>query len=179
MPARLSTRLSWYYQTMVWLSGIGLLATAAWHILVLLGVDVPRTAWMPLEIGMFVVWFPAVISALPLNAQIRNARGGTWKILLQGAPTWMYLTALYLGIYAAVNWVLATGDLSRVTSNDAAFPRVGSGVTMLFYAVAMAILYSSGARENAVQCSEGHWIYPGQAKCPTCGQPREDVTAGR
>jgi len=86
---------------------------------------------------------------------------------------------IYLAIYAAINWVLATGGLGRVTSNDEAFPRVGSGITAVFYAIAMAVLYSSGARENAFRCSEGHWIYPGQEKCAMCGQPRETAAAGR
>ena len=166
-------RMSVYYRSLVWLSGLGLLAAAVWHILTLMGIELSRSLWMPLSIGMFVVWFPAVISALPLNDRIRDAPRDAWKIILGGAPTWMCLTVLYIGIYAIVNWVLTTGGLSGITSNDEHFPRVGSGVITLFYATAMAILYSSGARANAISCSEGHLIYPGQQSCPVCGQSRD------
>ena len=161
-----------YYRTLVCLSGLGFLASFAWNVLTLIGIEVPKSLWMPLVVGIFFVWVPAVVSALPLNDRIADDPWHAWKILLEGTPTWMYVAVFYIGIYSLVNWVLATGGLGRVDSNSPAFPRAGSGITMLFYATAMAILYSSGARANATQCPEGHFIYPGQRFCSVCGPPR-------
>jgi len=162
--------LSRYYSTLVWASGAGLAAAVVWHVLTLVGVEVSRSLWIPLFTAMFPLWLAAIVSAGPVNDRIVADPHRAWKIVLEGAPTWMRLAPLYLSIYGMVNGVLATGELSRMTDRNPNFPRVGSAVIMVFYGTGMAMLYAAGKREHAVRCSEGHFIYPGQDVCPVCGQ---------
>jgi len=162
--------MSWYYRVLVIAAAAGFIGTATWHVLTLLGVEVPRDVWMPLSVGVFIVWFPAVVATLSVKDRIAADRRNMWKIALEGAPTWLCLAALYIAIYATINFILATGGFGSVTDKDPAFPRAGSGIDMIFYVTAMALLYAAGVREHAVRCPEGHLIYPGQDFCAVCGQ---------
>jgi hypothetical protein len=129
---------------------------------------------MTLFVGVFVVWLPAVITILPLNERIAENRRDTWKIIMEGAPTWMVLLCLYVGIYAFINFFLTTGMITgSVSSTDEHFQRVGSAIAMVFYSAASAIFVAAGARENAVRCPEGHLVFPGQDRCSICGQVPE------
>ena len=159
-----------YYRLLVWASALGLITSTSWHVLTLFGIPVSRSLWMPFFLAMFGIWFTAIISIMPLKDRIAADRSRFWKTVLEGAPTWMCLAVLYIGIYVVVNWVLTTGGLSRVTDRDPSFPRVGSAVMMLFYSSAMAMLYAAGARDRATHCPEGHWVFEGQAVCSVCGQ---------
>ena len=163
--------MSVYYRGAVIAAALGLAATGVWHVLTLLGTPVSRTFWVPLNVAMFPLWLAAIISIMPLRERIAADRWRMWKIVLDGAPTWMCLLALYVGIYAALNWVLATGMVfGRITDKDPSFPRAGSGMLMIFYASGMAMLYAAGARDQAVECPEGHFVFPGQDVCSECGQ---------
>jgi len=171
--------MSAFYRVLAWASGIGFVAAAAWHVLVLLGSDVPKPQWMPLFLGIFVVWVPAVLSIMPLRDRIASDRWHMWSIVLEGAPTWMFLGVIYIGIYGVVNFLLATGGLGRITDRDPAFPRAGSGSAMVFYFTAMAILQGAKAREGATRCPEGHLIAVGQSLCTECGRKADEGPNGQ
>jgi hypothetical protein len=166
-----STRLSTPKQILVFISVLGFVASTIWHVLTLFGRELPNSLSMLLFLGIFVVWLPAVITPLPLNDRIAENRRNTWKVVMEGAPTWMALVCLYVGIYASINFFLATGNITgSVSSTDEHFQRVGSAIAMVFYSTASAIFVAARARDDAVRCPEGHFVFSGQDRCSICGQ---------
>lgn len=169
-----SNRLSTPKQILVVISGLGFISSTVWHALTLFGRELPNGLSMTLFVGVFVVWLPAVITILPLNDRIAANRRDSWKIMMEGAPTWMALLCFYVGIYASINFFLTTGKITgSVSSTDEHFQRVGSAIAMVFYSTASAIFVASGARDNAVRCPEGHFVFSGQDRCSICGQVPE------
>ncbi len=154
-----------------WISGSALLASIACHVVVLLGYQVDPAVSVTLTIGIFVVWFPAVIAALPADRQRRDAGSRqVWKYLLAGAPMWMAVVAFAAMGYAVVNWILATGMLTgSISDKDPAFPRVMSGHAIAFYAAGMAMLYAAANRADPPRCFNGHRLATGQQRCDVCG----------
>ena len=69
----------------VWLSAIGRLVSLWIHVGAVMGRIVP-SAFRVLHVGIFVVWFTAVLVAQRL---VGNAnRNDVWKVVLKGAPDW-------------------------------------------------------------------------------------------
>jgi len=166
------TSMSASWRILVILPGLGLVGSTVWNLLTLLNHELSKSLWMTLTIGIFPLWFIAILTTFPLRDRIRDEPKKMWSIVLEAAPTWMCLLPLYIGVYAWVNFFLTTGQLfGSISSPDEHFQRAASGIDMVFYAAAMAMLYSAGARDNAIRCPEGHIIYPGQKTCPVCGQP--------
>src|SRR6185369_13985049 len=93
----------------VWLSGIGLLLSLWVHIGALMGRNVPSAFWV-LHVGIFVVWFPAVLVAQRL---VGNAsRKDFWKVILKEAPDWVRYVMYVLFAYEFVNFMISMGQSS-------------------------------------------------------------------
>ena len=153
------------------MSGLGLIAAITWHVLALLGRDLPHGVWLALFLGIFAVWLPAVLAILPLRGKLQEVGGiQTFRIIFAGAPLWMAALALLALAYAVVNFLLATGaPIGSVSDRDPSFQRVASGHAIAFYAAAMTILYAASIRADPPRCYNGHRLMPGQEKCAVCG----------
>ena len=124
---------------------LGLILSLWVHIGALLGLRVaPAAFFWVLHIGIFVVWFPAVLAARKRVGNLN--RRDFWKVVLKDAPDWMrYMVYVFFG-YAVVNFAIFF--LNTAGGSDGANPpatvwRGFSGHWMLFYSAAFAILYSA------------------------------------
>jgi hypothetical protein len=156
----------------VWLSAIGLVVSLWVHIGALTGRGVPSAFWV-LHVGIFVVWFPAVLVAQRL---VGNAnRRDFWKVVLKEVPDWMRYMVYVFSAYEFVNFMISMGQTSsggRHTTTSAADWRGFSGLWMVFYSAALAILYSAAkTMESCPRCANGHFVSPNALYCTWCGQP--------
>jgi hypothetical protein len=156
----------------VWLSAIGLLLSLWVHIGALMGRNVPSAFWV-LHVGIFVVWFPAVLVAQRL---VGNAnRKDFWKVILKEAPDWVRYMMYVLFAYEFVNFIISMGQSSsggRHTATSTADWRGFSGLWMVFYSAALAILYSAAKTlDSSPRCTNGHLASPKAVYCTRCGQP--------
>jgi hypothetical protein len=156
----------------VWLSAIGLLVSLWIHVGAFMGRTIPSAFWV-LHVGIFVVWFPAVLVAQRL---VGNAnRKDLWKVVLKGAPDWMRYMVYVFSTYEFVNFMISMGQASsggRHTTTSAADWRGFSGLWMVFYSAALAILYSAAkTMESSPRCANGHLASPNSLYCTRCGQP--------
>ena len=174
------------------LSALGFIASAIVHILALAGLTLPiGDGVFVLHVGIFAVWFPAVIAAMRLG---RGAdRGGwlafgssfdRWKAMLAGCPDWMRYALVVLFVYAFANFFLGMRNLPHGASHkwvisstsNAEAPaltvRLFSGHWLVFYGAAFAILYSAWRRPALLgtpTCANGHKALPTDNFCPACG----------
>ena len=156
----------------VCLAGIGLLASLWVHIGALMGRSVPSAFWV-LHVGIFVVWFPAVFVA---QRMVRNTnRKDFWKVVLKGAPDWVRYMMYVLFAYEFVIFIIFMGQSSsggRHTMTSATDWRGVSGLWMVFYSAAFAILYSAAkTTESSPRCANRHLASPNAIYCTSCGQP--------
>ena len=126
-----------------------------------------------LHVGIFVVWFPAVLVAQRLVGNLN--RRDLWKVVLKGSPDWMRYMVYAFFVYAFVNFLFFMGKTasgSSGTNPPASVWRGFSGHWMAFYSAALAILYT-GARavDTSPRCGNGHLALPNSTYCPKCGQP--------
>jgi len=162
-------RLRWIF---VWISAIGLVVSLLVHLAVVMGHTVSSFFWI-LHVGIFVVWFPAVLVAQKLG---RNAKGtDAWKGALRGAPQWMRYMVYGFLAYAMVNFFFfmtkAPGGSSGADA-PASVWRGFSGHWMAFYSAALAILYSAARVVDASpRCPNGHFASQKAIYCTQCGQP--------
>lgn len=156
----------------VWLSAIGLLVSLWVHVGALMGRGIPSALWV-LHVGIFVVWLPAVIVAQRLAGNTN--RKDFWKVVLKGAPDWVRYMMYLLFAYEFVNFMISMGQSSnggRHTASSAADWRGFSGLWMVFYSAALAILYSAAkAMDSSPRCLNGHLASPRALYCNRCGQP--------
>src|SRR5215831_7309479 len=87
----------------MWLAVAGFLASVIVHVYSLLGTANPfgPAAWA-LHVGIFVVWFPAVLVAQRLTRNVKRA--DFWKAIFRGCPPWVRRGAYILFPYAIVNF---------------------------------------------------------------------------
>ena len=128
--------------------------------------------WM-LHIGIFVVWFPAVLVAQRLVGNVN--RKDLWKVVLKDSPDWMrYMVYGFFG-YAMFNFLLFM--TKAPTGGGGANPpavvwRGFSGHWMAFYSAALAILYAAARNVDTIpRCTNGHMASSNAVYCPQCGQP--------
>lgn len=156
----------------VWLSAIGLLVSLWVHVEVLLGRGVPAAFWI-LHVGIFIVWIPAVLVAQRLVGNTN--RKDFWKVALKGAPDWVRYMMYVLFAYEFVNFITSMGQASgggRHAATSAADWRGFSGLWMVFYSAALAILYSAAkTMASSPRCTNGHLASPNTVYCTRCGQP--------
>ena len=155
----------------VWLSAIGLLVSLWVHIGTLMGHGIPSAFWV-LHVGIFVVWFPAVLVAQRL---VGNAnRKDFWKVVLKGAPDWVRYMMYVLFAYEFVNFMISMGQApngGRHATTSADW-RGFSGLWMVFYSAAFAILYSAAKTlDSSPRCVNAHLASSSAVYCTRCGQP--------
>jgi hypothetical protein len=129
------------------LAAVGLALSLIVHINSLFGAANPlgERAWL-LHVGIFIVWLPAV---LVVNNLARNfKRKDLWRASLRGCPRWMKLMVYFFFGYALVNFIMV---MFVHTGSGNALPNGGShshdfrgfsGHWMVFYATALALMYS-------------------------------------
>lgn len=161
------------------LSAVGLAASLVVHVFALFGIQSPLGTYTGLlVVGIFIVWLPTVIVAGRLGAQVKQKH--FWKAVLRGCPEWLrravYLSAAYAGFNFTRYAMLA---------DDGRRPQIGeqwsatqtwftTGHLMVFYCVALAVLYSAthtASRDAGRRCAKGHLVGPLAQYCEECGSP--------
>lgn len=137
------------------LSAIGLVLSLWVHLGSLTGHRVESDfLFMGLHAGIFVVWFPAV-----LVASRRSKGKGDWNAMLRGAPDGLKYMAYAFFAYAMVNFLYFMSqapEKQHGPNPPAPVWRGFSGHWMVFYSLALAILYAA-----AVSPSGGDAQRPG------------------
>nr|WP_314706666.1 hypothetical protein [uncultured Comamonas sp.] len=170
------------------------LSLAAWfvalvvHVWVLLHWPVPSAVVQHLHrvqvvmtVGIFVVWWPTAWVAQRMTERHGGSGGQgvvrfSWADALQGCPPWMRNTAYGLFIYTFINFFVSFGmGLTGAGAADAlGRMRMFSGLWLLFYGLAFAMMYSTLRTPSLVgqrSCSAGHAVRRGDSFCGQCGQP--------
>lgn len=159
---------------------LGLVASLIVHVLSLTGVLPPTGEYTwGLHIGIFVVWFPAVILMQQLMPDKKNFnQKDVWKVALRGCPPWVEKAIMGLFYYAIVNFVVffffavKSPPASRETPD---LFRGFSGHWMIFYGVAAAVFYSAmHATDEGRRCPNGHAVSLTAKSCEDCGLPVSD-----
>ncbi len=164
-------------QIFILLSAIGLVLSVVVHICVLLGIPNPlnEAAWL-LHIGIFVVWFPAVIVSCKWKNNVPAK--DFWKHALTGCPGWMKKMTFFFFGYAVINFIIFIGkDISGgvYPASESGTPdnivKGFSGHWMVFYSAALAIIYSHVyGKEKTRKCPNGHKVFSLTAEsCEQCG----------
>ena len=165
-------------QTLLYIFGplalAGLVLSVATHIAALMGKSGPLGDSVGiLHFGIFIVWIPAVIVAKGLTRGLK--RSDFWKAVLRGVPVWVRYAMYGLFAYTFVNFVIfiGLGGSSERHATEGMSPETARGFSghwMLFYAAALAILYSaSNVSDRDRQCPNGHRVDALAAVCETCG----------
>lgn len=156
-------------------AALGFFLSLIAHIASMFGKAVPSALpVMDLHIGIFVVWFPAVLVVSRMTGSAN--RKDLWKIALSGCPLWMRRAVYGLFGYTALNFVLFM--LRTRTQHDAgeASPSVVwgfSGHWLLFYGIAFAVFYSAIHAPKLLEkrfCPDGHSASHLDQYCPRCGR---------
>ena len=142
----------------------------------------PSSFFWGLHVGIFVVFFPAVLVAKQIG--MTSNRKDAWKIALRFAPPWMLYVFYVLFPYTFFNFF--RGFFTTAASNhghgdpSATEWRLFSGHWMLFYFCSLAILYSGLRSRTATGfCNNGHRFSSQYSKCPQCGEPTHYAPAGQ
>jgi hypothetical protein len=177
-PSRLSDAVPEWLDPFLWLfvglSVVGFVLSLWVHLGAVAGRRLaPAPFFWILHLGIFVVWFPAVIVANRLVGNVN--RKDSWKVILNGSPNWVrYLIYGFLG-YAVINLMYVfyeTKDGHDTGDNPPAVAWRGfSGHWMVFYLAALTILYTAAKRRTGSnRCVLGHRVGIGANFCPRCGQ---------
>lgn len=147
-----------WLRPLIVISAIGLFVSFWVHVGAVTGKFVaPSALFLTLHVGVFIVFFPAVIIA-NRKAGYRR-RKYYWDYVLQGSFTWMrYMLYMFSG-YAVLNFVIFTLQrLQTVPHSSSGGPtfaewRGFSGHWMAFYSCAFVILFSAAKRKAAPHVS--------------------------
>jgi hypothetical protein len=148
-----SRRLPSWLKPLLWLlvlaATVGLIASISVHVATFFGRQLlPEKYFFILHSGIFVVFVPAVFIAK------KRGVGSDWKSLLRKAPEWMQVMDWVFGIYAFINFAIffiQTQGYSNGTVPHSLEWRGFSGHWMVFYSVALSVLYPAAvAQEDAV-----------------------------
>ena len=157
------------------LACLGLILSAISHVYALCGMPGPLgdATWI-LHVGIFVVWFPAVIVAQRLARNVPQK--DFWKAALRGCPAWAR-TGLYgifgYGVLNFIYFIITVGKQKTAGPMPPPVVRGFSGHWMIFYGAAAAILYSyrQVGDDGPRKCPSGHEVGPMAQFCETCGLP--------
>jgi hypothetical protein len=164
--------MSMLLRPLLWLATAGFAVSAVAHVLSFLGRDVTggrSPLSTPLMVGLLVVFGAACLVA---SSEARFAPAQDfWKAALRGCPDWMRR-----GFYALFGYFLLNVAVSLATerwSRPGLWPPAGSAGLMVFYAIAVAVLYSRLAAGpiRPGRCAGGHEVPPPARFCPACGRP--------
>jgi hypothetical protein len=135
----------------------------------------PRGYFWALHVGVFVVFFPAIVVA---QKRVGNTnRRDFWKVILNGAPDsikyFLYAVFAYAFVIGVPSWIRALqrtpGPARPSDFNDWT---LFSATWMVFYWASFAILYTALKQERlSPRCLNGHPTHPGSNFCDRCGQP--------
>jgi hypothetical protein len=153
----------------MYLALLGFLASLTAHLASHMGIAKPfGLDPMPLHMGIFVVFVPAVLVSRRLAPG--HWRTNYWKTALRGCPAWMR-TGLYVIFgYAFLNFIAVM--LGEKTVGGATALRGFSGHWMVFYYGAFAIMYSAiqlARHDPAPRCKNGHVLHTVDKYCHECG----------
>lgn len=140
----------------------------------------PSSFFWLLHVGLFVVFFPAVMVAKQNG--MTSSRKDTWKIALRFAPPWMLYAFYSLFPYTFFNFFRGffTTAASHHRQGDSGVTewRMFSGDWMLFYFCSLALLYSGICSRTATGfCNNGHCFSSQYSKCPQCVEPTHYASA--
>jgi hypothetical protein len=167
----LKNLLKVFLYSFITLSALGLVLSLATHIARLLGFHPPEELNL-LALGIFIIWFPAVIVlSLITDGAFRK---DIWKVGLSGAPKWMHYMSYGFSIYALFNLVIfiVIGGSNPVDS-EGSMLRGLSGFILPFYSFGLAIFYSAsqiGKNGLIRKCANGHQVSFSARYCENCGQ---------
>jgi hypothetical protein len=170
-------------QWLVVAAGVGFVLSLLCNIVTRAGVmKIPQATFMPLFVGVFVVFFPTVLSAYKFQRMKGDWLGlKAWKYIGQGAPGWMRWAVVATFVYAFINFFTAASFASQSGPVSAeVFVVAGSGHTMLFYAACIWINYAAQRRtELGIEwaCQRGHSMSPEDKFCTECGAPMKITQA--
>ncbi len=138
--------MAWLLIPFIGLALLGLMLSLVAHLCGVLGLAQPlgQATW-GLHIGIFVVWFPAVVAGQSLDKDFKQK--DHWKATLRGCPAWLRWTSYGFLTHAIVNFIvfMALTWANPPPGGPAAPPIVFAGVSghwMAFYAMAAAMLWS-------------------------------------
>ena len=166
------------------LAALGLVLSIVVHVLAHLGYAPLGQGTFILHVGIFVVWFPAVLTLMRAGVfrfqMSMSPRAGwrSWQQMVRGSPKWMQRMTAGFFIYGFANFLLflavGTGGVSgnsRAVPDSPAVLWGFSGHWMIFYSAALTILYSTVRTWNApLKCPAGHLVSPVDRFCPECGE---------
>lgn len=155
-------------------AGVGLALSLLVHLAAVAGVASPlgNAAW-GLHIGIFLVWFPAVLVAQSLTRDTK--RRDFWRAALRGCPQWMRCMTYGFFGYAFINFALFIVGLFGQHDDELVSLRGFSGHWMAFYSAALALLYSYVHADTTVRrCIDGHVVSATASYCEVCGQPVQE-----
>lgn len=127
-------------------SAVGLILSLYAHIGALHGQQVvPDAFFWGLHVGIFPIWIPVVFIGKRLSKDAPRKQD-YWKFALKDAPDWMRYMVYGFFVYAIVNFMIfiAHAPAKQLPGNPPPMVWRGfSGHWMVFYAAAMAVLYSA------------------------------------
>lgn len=156
------------------IAALGFSLSLVAHILSLCGIEISSALHvMYLHIGIFVVWFPAVLVVSKMTGYAN--RRDLWKITLSGCPLWMRRAIYILFGYTAFNFILFMMRNGAQRESGETSPSIVwgfSGHWLLFYGIAFAVFYSAIHAPQLLEkrfCSYGHPASPLDQYCSRCG----------
>jgi hypothetical protein len=127
---------------------------------------VPEPLFGLLHVGIFVVWFPAILVAQKRFRTVQ--RKDLWKALLKGSPDWLryvvYAFSAYTGVMDFLTFFVYSG--SRRQDDPVLTSRGFSATWMMFYLIGLTILYGAArAVASGPKCLNGHPAASGDKFC--------------
>ena len=140
-------------------------------------VILPSSMFAAMHIGVFLVFFPAVLLAG------RRRNGLPWKFKKRengsGMPGWALKFAGFIFIYAMANFIIfifTAGSSKQHGAPSAIMWRGFSGHWMVFYLFSFGMLYTViSAPSDKAKCVNGHEMNSDALVCPVCGAGREQT----
>ena len=167
----ISPKLHGLVAAVIVLAAIGLGASLYVHVNALMGKKVLQVQFFAvLHVGIFIVWFPAVLMAQKL---VRYGTGKDWwKTALRYCPWWLKTLVLAIFYYSAFSsFLIWTSDPGSGSPNSIPTDRGFSATWMVFYGAATAISYSAlRARLPFALCRNGHTGSFETKFCAQCGE---------
>lgn len=162
--------MSFILRPFMYLALVGFVASLIAHLCGYVGIDKPFgiSPW-PLHVGIFIVWFPAVLVFHNLSKDFPQR--DMWKAALRGCPNWMRTLLYVIGGYAFLSF-FAFMAIDSFSSSEASTIRGFSGHWLIFYYAAFVILYSAinvSQQDSIRRCSNGHPMKPNDKFCSQCG----------
>jgi hypothetical protein len=158
-------------------ASVGFVLTLIVHLSIWAGFPLGKYT-IKLLLGIIIVWLPTVLVSLLLmrEPEQKDFR----KVCLRGCPAWMKKMSLVFSIYGFISMgFVLFGIFTGIEYGnwDKGLPKIFSlgmsGVCMMFYSTAMAVLYSAIKileGDNMKICPNGHSVGSAESFCHYCGE---------